>query len=256
MAIKFGPSGLGPVNTAIETLEKYHEMGLRACEIAFTYGVYIKDREDAIKIGKHAKKLGIDLSIHAPYFVNLNSEDKAKREATKRRILSCCRVGELMKAKLVVFHPGFYGKNRENAKYQIIQGIKEIRKEMKKNKWKIKIAPETMGKINVFGSPEEIAELVKETGCSYCLDFAHILAREKKVDMNKIKNLFPEKNWHIHFSGIIYGEKGEQKHRDTRPDEWKKLIKSLPKKKNIRIICEAPNPSKDAKEGLEIYSLM
>ena len=30
--------------------------------------------------------------------------------------------------------------------------------------WKIKIAPESMGKINVFGSIEEISRLAKETG--------------------------------------------------------------------------------------------
>ena len=33
---------------------------------------------------------------------------------------------------------------------------------IRKNNWKIKIAPETMGKINVFGSIEEISSLVKE----------------------------------------------------------------------------------------------
>ncbi len=242
MTIKFGPAGLGPVKTAEDVLKKYHRLGLRACEIAFTYSVYIKKEEDAIRIGRKAKELGIELSIHAPYFVNLNSEEKEKREATKKRILECCRVGELLGAKVVVFHPGYYGDidnsdnystnsqnslmdnsekqlpnnriihNKELAYNNIKTGILDMMQEIKKNQWKIKIAPETMGKINVFGSIEEISNLVKDTGCSFCIDFAHILARDKKVDYAKVEKLFPEKDWHVHFSGIVYGDKGEKHH--------------------------------------------
>ena len=105
--ILFGPAGLGPVKTAEQVLEKYHKLGLRACEIAFTYSVYIK-AGDAVRIGEIAKKLGIELSIHAQYWVNLNSAEKEKREATKKRILQCCEIGELLGAKVVVFHPVYY----------------------------------------------------------------------------------------------------------------------------------------------------
>jgi deoxyribonuclease IV len=87
MEIKIGPAGLGPVKIAEKTLEEYAKLGFKACEIAFTYSVYIKNKKDAERIGKKASKLGISLSIHAPYFVNLNSAEKEKREATKKRIL-------------------------------------------------------------------------------------------------------------------------------------------------------------------------
>ena len=43
--IKFGPAGLGPVKTALAVLEQYHSKGLKACEIAFTYGAYIKSKD-------------------------------------------------------------------------------------------------------------------------------------------------------------------------------------------------------------------
>jgi sugar phosphate isomerase/epimerase len=68
------------VNEAISNLEKYKSLGLKACEIAFTYGIYIKTKEDALRIGEKAKELGIRLSIHAPYYVNLNSAEKLKVE--------------------------------------------------------------------------------------------------------------------------------------------------------------------------------
>jgi deoxyribonuclease-4 len=257
--IKFGPAGIGPVNEAISNLEHFAKLGLRACEVAFTYQVYIHNEEDAVKIGKKAHELGIELSIHAPYYVNLNSEEKAKREATKKRILNCCKMGVLMGASMVVFHPGYYtnkGKTKEDIEKTfetIKEGIIEIEKEIKKHGWKIKVAPEAMGKINVFGSVEEISKLAKETGCSFCLDFAHILAREKSVDYEKIVKLFPGKKWHLHFSGIIYGDKGERAHRKTKKEEWSELLKNLPKDKEIVIINESPDMVNDSVEGLNIY---
>lgn len=192
MGIIFGPAGLGPVKDAERVLEMLHSKGIRACEIAFTYSVYIK-KDEAERIGRKARELGISLSIHAPYYVNLNSDEASKRLATKKRIVDCCEIGEILGAKTVVFHPGYYGKNRDEAYENIKKGVLDILDVVKKNKWKIKIAPETMGKVNVFGSVEEISALVRDTGCSFCIDFAHILAREKKVDYEKIKKLFPSK---------------------------------------------------------------
>ncbi len=253
--IKFGPAGLGGVKTAGKVLEEYHKKGLKACEIAFTYSVYIKEQE-AILIGEKVKELGIELSIHAPYFLNLNSSEKSKREATKKRILDCCKIGELLGAKVVVFHPGYYSSDKEESFQTIKKGILEILEEIKKKEWKIKIAPETMGKINVFGSVEEISRLVKETGCSFCIDFAHILARDKKVDYKKAEKLFPSNDWHLHFSGIIYGEKGEKHHRKTTKEEWKELLENLPRDKKIRIINESPEMIQDSEEGLRIFRKM
>lgn len=257
MEINFGPAGLGPVKTAIPTLEKYHKLELKACEIAFTYSVYIKPQE-CESIRKKAEELGIDLTIHAQYFVNLNSAEKIKREATKKRILDCCKAGELLGAKLVVFHPGYYSEDKEKSYQTIKQGILEILAEIKKNKWKIKIAPETMGKVNVFGSIEEVSRLVKDTGCSFCIDFAHILAREKSVDYEKVARLFPQKDWHVHFSGIVYGEKGEKHHKTTEKKEWIALLTNLKKSakdKTVRIINESPSMVDDSVEGLKLWKI-
>jgi len=96
--------------------------------------------------------------------------------------------------------------------------------------------------------------LVKETHCGFCIDFAHILARDKKVDFHKIAELFPEKEWHCHFSGISYGEKGEKRHVPTQKKEWEELLKSLPKNRDIRIINESPVMIGDSIEGLKVYN--
>ncbi len=253
--IKFGPTGIGPVKEAISNLEAYAKLGMKAAEVLFTYGVYIKKDEDAIAIGKAAKKFGIQLSIHAQYWVNLNSKEEEKIEASKKRILKCCETGHLLGAKRVVFHPGFYsGMESEEAAVKIKEGILEMQKVVKKNKWNIELCPEVMGKVNVFGSIDEVAGLVKDTGCGFCIDIAHVLARYGKYEFDAIEEAFPRKKWHVHFSGIEYGEKGEKKHKVTPVEEWKKVLKFLKGlDKEVVIICESPDALNDSVVGMKLF---
>lgn len=254
--IKFGPGGLGPVEDAVRNLEYFSSQGLKACEISFTYGIYIKDK-DAEKIRLASEKNNIQLSIHAQYWINLNSEDKEKIEKSKKRILDCCRIGERLGAKVVVFHPGYYGKKSKEESYKNIKNkIMEIQNEIKKNNWKIKIAPETTGKLNVFGSVEEIKALVKDTKCSFTIDFAHLLARSNgKMSFKEMVESFKDfDEFHCHFSGIEYGDKGEKKHKIMEESEIKELLKELIKaNKKATIINESPMPVEDSIRSSKIY---
>ena len=256
MTIKFGTAGMGPVKDVEETFKKYKEIGLSVAEIPFTYGVFIKDKKVAEHVGEVARKYGITLSIHAPYWINLNSAEKEKVGASRQRIIKCLEVGTWLGAKVVVFHPGYYGKMEKEKTYEnIVEQIKKIQDVRKEKKYTPKLAPETTGKVNVFGSPEEIKKLVDDTGCSFCIDFAHVLARYKDYRFDDLKKLFAkERTWHLHFSGIEYGEKGEKKHKKTEKADWGKLLNSLPKSKDITIINEAPTPFVDAVEGFRLYS--
>ncbi|HLD37519.1 MAG TPA: TIM barrel protein [Candidatus Nanoarchaeia archaeon] len=255
--IRFGPAGLGGAKEAVHNLEEYHKKGISACEIAFTYGIYLMEA-DAIEIGRAAKSLDIRLSIHAPYWINLNSAERRKVEESRKRILDCCKIGNALGAYLVVFHPGYYGKMEKEETYQNIKReIIEIVKEIKKNGWKITIAAETTGKANVFGSVDDILRLVNETGCSFCIDFAHIRAREKIIDYKGILEKFKNHgSIHIHFSGIEYGEKGEKRHILTPESEIKELLKNLheniPKSKEIVVINESPSPVEDSVKAIRI----
>ena len=282
MKIKFGPGGLGGVKQAIGNLESFARLGLKACEVEFTYGVYIKNKKDAVSIGKVAKKLGIELSIHAPYWINLNSKEKAKVEASKKRILKSCEIGHYLscgKKVNIVFHCGYYGDSlslekkdsleakklvlgkrtsqirasKELAYDNIKLRIQEIMESVKQKKWDVVLCPEIIGKKNVFGSIEEIARLVDETGCGFCIDFAHVLARYGEHKFDLLKKSFKQKKWHCHFSGIEFGEKGEKRHLDTKPEHWKSLFKRLPRGKEIVIISESPRPVEDSGEGLKIF---
>lgn len=253
--IRFGPAGLGSVKDAVSNLESLHKKGLAACEIGFTYGAYIKNKEDGLRIGKAARRLGIFLSIHAPYYVNLNSKEAEKIEASKERILKCCEVGSWLGARRVVFHSGFYsGMKSEEAAIKVREGIFEMKKIVEEKGWDIELCPEVMGKKNVFGSIDEIADLVNTTGCGFCIDIAHVLARYGKYEFEKIKDVFKADKWHVHFSGIIYGDKGEKKHKLTEVDEWKKVLGFLKKlDKDVVIICESPEAVNDSVVGKKIW---
>lgn len=253
--IKFGPTGIGPVKDAVSNLEMYHEFGFKAAEVLFTYGPYIKNKEDALRIGLTAKKFGIQLSIHAQYWVNLNSKEDEKIEASKKRILKCCEIGHLLGAKRVIFHPGFYsGMKPIEASVKIKESILEMKEIVEKEKWDIELCPEVMGKVNVFGSLDEIADLVKDTGCGFCIDIAHVLARYGRYEFEKIRKAFPQQKWHIHFSGIEYGEKGERKHLITPVEEWEKVLKFFEGlDKDIVLICESPDAVSDSVVGKKIW---
>lgn len=245
--IKIGPAGIGGIKEIETNFEFLNKNNIKAAEIAFTYGVYIK-KEQAEKIKQLSKQFNISLSIHAPYYINLNSKDKL--EASKKRILDCCDIANSLGVKHIVFHAGFYGKETKEETYENIkQQILELQRIIKENNWNVELTPETTGKINVFGSLDEILRLVKETNCSFCIDFAHLKARyQKEYNLKEvIEKIKHFKHLHCHFSGINYTEKGERNHIPIDIKEFKELLDEL-RKNNLdcTIICEAPDTYNDA----------
>ena len=66
--------------------------------------------------------------------------------------------------------------------------------------------------------------------------------------------MFKMKKWHVHFSGIEYGEKGEKRHLKTPVEEWKKILKFLKElDKEVVLICESPDPVEDSIVGKRIW---
>jgi len=254
--ILIGPAGTG--GAEIQNFLKIKKLGLDAVEVEFTYGVWMI-KEQATKIRELNKKLKIKLSIHAPYFINLNSEDKLKISASKARILKSCEIGDLLSngEKIpLVFHAGFYLKDSKEKTFENIKGqVMELQKIVSEKKLNVLLSPETTGKPSQFGDLDEILKLKKETGCSFCIDFSHLRARYNgKINYpDIIGKLNNEKNIHAHFSGIEYTEKGEKRHILTGEKETKELfshIKNL--KAEITIINESPDPLGDAIKMKEV----
>lgn len=247
MKILFGPAGLG--TPASEGLERCKKLGLEAAEVEFTYGVRMTNSA-AKQIGESAKKLNIKLSVHAPYYINLSSKEKAKIAASKLRILQSCERAHYLGASPVVFHAGFYqGQSEEETFQKINQAIIDIQKTIKTKGWDVKLAPETTGKKSQFSGLEDLLRLKKETGCEICVDFAHLKARNNGIiDYDNImKQLKHLSHIHAHFSGIEFTEKGERRHQLVKEKDAKELLYYL-KKYNISatIINESPDTFGDA----------
>jgi len=247
MNVKFGPAGFGM--PALDGLDKVKKLGLKAAEVEFTYGVRMKNKL-ASQVGEKAKKLGISLSVHAPYYVNLNSDKKTTIKTSKNHILASCERAHYLGASVVVFHAAYYGKKKpENCYENVKAAMQDIQKVIKQRKWKIKLAPETTGKKSQFGTVEEIMKLKRQIKCTICVDFAHIYARHGgKIDYADIfKKVKSVGLLHCHFSGITYTAKGERTHKSVDKKHFIPLAKALKRsRKNAVIICESPFIYRDA----------
>ena len=245
-------------------LSTISELGLDGMELEFVRNVFIK-REQAPQIKSLAEKLNLSFTVHASYFVNLNSDDPVKLRDSKLRILSAAERGYLCGARSCCFHPAYYGNNsREQCYSNVKKAFQEIVDSAEQKGLRINIAPETMGRVSQFGSFDELLKLCSEVSGSTvttypCIDFAHCHAREGKLNsreefsgmLSKYESAFGPKglrSMHIHLAGIAYGQKGEQKHLNLRESDmdYLSLLQVL---KDFRIegclVCESPNVEQD-----------
>lgn len=255
--ILIGPAGSGGAD--IGNFEKIKNLGLDAVEIEFVHGIWM-DKVQAIKIAEANKILNLKLSIHAPFYLNLNSEEAEKIGASRTRILQSCEIGHFLSTSSkektkIVFHPGFYLKSTKQEAYNNIkEQIIKIQKVIKEKDWNVELCPETTGKASQFGDLNELLQLMGDTDCHICVDFAHLKARYNgKIDypdvMQKLKQVQEKtkERIHAHFSGIEYTEKGERKHLMTQEKDIKELFAYLQEYKiEVTLINESPSPVEDA----------
>lgn len=256
--IKLGPAGSSGLGN-IEGVKLVKKLGLDAMEVEFTYGVRMSI-DAAKEVGDEAKKLGIRLSVHAPYYVNLASDDKAKQKASKKRILDSCERGNCFGTEQeptpIVFHAGFYqGKDKEDVYRLIKKSVQNMQETIEQKKWNVVLCPETTGKASQFGDIDDLLRLSKETKCGITVDFAHLRARNNgeldyKQIMEKLKHL---KHIHCHFSGIEWTAKGERRHLITDKKDIKELLDWIKKYKlDVTIINESPDPVGDSMKAKEL----
>ena len=230
--IKFGPSGnsesfyeAGYAHT--EQAAKFvRERGLDCFEYSFGRGVRMSEGT-AVSIADAFNLENIEISVHAPYFINFANPDDEMAAKSYGYVLDSAKACKLMGGKRVVFHPAAQGKaTRQEAVALTIERLKVLRDYVYLNSLEDMIfCPETMGKLAQIGTIEEVTEFcLVDKVFTPCVDFGHVNSREqgslKTVDDYKsrleymIEKLGFErmKNFHAHFSKIMYGAKGEIKH--------------------------------------------
>lgn len=230
--IKFGPSGNcesfyaeGYAHTE-QSAKFVKERGLDCFEYSFGRGVRMTE-EKALSIGRAFEKEGIEISVHAPYFINFANPDDEMANKSYAYVLDSAKMCKLMGGKRVVFHPATQGKA---TRFEAVEKTKErlhvLAEYIRLNDMEdMLFCPETMGKQAQIGTVEEIVEFCKIAPFFVpCVDFGHINAREqgslKTVEdyQARLEYMLAElgeekmKHFHVHFSKIMYGAKGEIKH--------------------------------------------
>ncbi len=278
--IKFGPSGNCDLfyeqgyKSSLEAPLWIKNRGLNAYEYSFSRG-FTMSEFTAKTLGEKCKENDIEISIHAPYYINLASPDPSKVEKSFNYIINSIKYLKILQGKRCVFHPGSCGDmDREEAFSLLRKNMKELVKRIEKENFDFEflLCPETMGKSQQLGTYQEIGEI-----CTYAdyliptLDFGHInsllqgkLKTESdyeeifkflidKIGFNKVEKI------HIHFSKIEYGKKGEIKHL-TFDDkiygpEFEPLARVIKKLKlNPVIISESRGTqAEDANQMKKIY---
>lgn len=246
--IWLGPAG-NCGKSIMESLPRLKELGLTTQEVQFVRGVHMS-KKTALEAGALAKKMGIRLSIHAPYYINLASTDQAKVQASQQRILDSCERGHDLGADYIVFHAGYYQERDKKLVYELVKhAIHSVQEMVTKKGWKTILAPETSGKHSQFGDMEELLRLHQEIGCNLCVDFAHLYARSMgKTNYAQLFNsLRGFSHLHAHCSGIAFTEKGESHHLVLEESFFRPIAHEIMQRDvDITIISESPITWKDS----------
>lgn len=238
---RFGPAGVPLSFRAMKAVladvpRLLREEGLDAFEYqAVRWGAKPQiRREKAEELGLKAEEHDVWLSLHGSYFINFCGK-KEIIEASKNRLIACTTAAEWMKAHVVVFHPGFYGKKQPKEAFkECLETVKEVVETMKtlgiRN---VKLGPETMGKISQFGSLDEILSLCEQVEQTQpVIDWAHLHARcrgcfKTVKDFRKVVEEIERrlgtdavKNMHCHFTKVEFTDKGERRHHTMDKAEY------------------------------------
>ncbi len=257
---------------SVGAIHRLSELELNALELGWVQSVRVS--EDTCRQIKHAGQLkDIAISVHAPYFINLNANEEEWIKS-KKRLMDAAYFGYLAGATDIIFHPGSYFNLPPDQVLPIsVQRLRECVDELRLKDILVTLRPETMGKKAMLGSLEDTLRMsVEIPGVLPCLDFAHLHARKGDGTLNtydewiKVLDTYQSAlgqeslyHLHIHLSGIEYGEKGEKEHLPIQESDLniQQIFQAL-KDMNCsgRILCESPILEKDAIYLRDIYREM
>jgi deoxyribonuclease-4 len=237
-------------------------IGLDALELGWVQSVRVSEETcAAIKAAGAEQQVGV--SVHAPYFINLNATDE-EWPKSRKRLMDAAHYGNLAGATDIVFHPGSYFTRPAPEVLRVaIPRLKACLDELRAAGNPATIRPETMGKSAMLGSLEDALEMARAIrGVEPCLDFAHLHARPGDGSMNTYDEWIAVldsygmvlgapalRRLHIHLSGIEYGPKGEKNHLELAEADLdlKALFRALHDRGCAgRILCESPIMEEDA----------
>jgi len=267
LSFRFGTVG-SPTGTpkkpggSVGSIQFSKSIGLTALELGWVQSVRVTEATcAAIKAASSEHEVAV--SVHAPYFINLNAEAD-EWPKSRKRLMDAAHYGNLAGATDIIFHPGsYFGKPPAEVLGTAIPRLKDCVAELRRVGNPVTLRPETMGKSAMLGSFEDALAMSQATeGVLPCLDLAHLHARPGDGTMNTLEEwsrlldsyaralgTSALQRLHIHLSGIEYGPKGERAHLELKNADLdlKALFRALHNHGCAgRILCESPILEKDA----------
>ena len=239
--IKFGVAGNSKsfydegYTQTLEAGKWCKDRGIDVFEYSFGRGITLNEKT-AVAIGNRFKEEGVELTVHAPYYINLANPDPEMIQKSYGYILSSLKKVKDFGGNRVVVHPATQGKMvREDAVKLMLENAKGLVDVLDREGYLdgYKVCFETMGKMAQLGTPDEIIAVCNLDDRFYpCVDFGHINAREQGILKNatnyntliqKMEDFLPKHkvfDMHVHFSKIVYGAKGEIRHLTFADDKY------------------------------------
>lgn len=200
--------------------------GLNAYEYQCGRGVRLSDAT-AEALRKGAEEHDIQLSLHAPYFISLASDDPQKRDNSIRYILDSAEAVTRLGGDRIVVHPGgLGGLSREEATALACETLGRAQQALDENGLSaVRICPETMGKIGQLGTLDEVLTMCRvDERFLPTVDFGHLNSRthgemstpaQFAALLDRLENELGQeraRQFHSHFSKIEYTAGGEKRH--------------------------------------------
>ena len=216
LVVEVSSPGREPTHPIAEELT--HALKRRTSITTLTWSL-AKDHTDLGVTKALAKALDVDLTLHAPYYVDFFGSQEA-RERSLRQILWAGVLAEGLGARLAVTHLGFYGGgSREDSVQELTNVARDISQWLQEYAGgNVRLGVEPSGHPDVFGSREEILDLAHEVkGVVPVLNLPHIAARERAPfeSADALRPLVEEfvaashGNLYLNFSGVEFYGPGE-----------------------------------------------
>jgi len=247
---------------SVGAILRLKELDLDALELGWVQSVRVSE-DTCAQINATCHDNDFHLSVHAPYFINLNATEE-EWPNSRKRLMDAAYYGNLAGATDIIFHPGsYFGQPVDEVVERSIERLRGCVDELRAAGNPVTLRPETMGKIAMLGSLEDTLRMSQAiSGVEPCLDFAHLHARAGDGSMNtkgewlKALDDYAQslgidalQRLHIHMSGIEYSAKGERNHLALADSDFdlKALFSALAERGcKGRILCESPEMENDA----------
>ncbi len=232
MPVKLGPAGV-PLSckgrTIVEGMDDIISLGLETMEVQTVRMVAPNHFEQYWQAGVLANKTEFEMNIHGPYYSELLG-NRVERGRSLAKIESTLQAARTINARHITLHAGHYGgmspgsaanEQVANVFAGVVDRVAEIWHDDEdefpvfpwiKNGTPSKIGIETSGRQELWGSLEEVLEVVNHVeGTIPVLNIAHIHARghgkmrtsEDYGELfDQVRETIGTKEFYCHFSGV------------------------------------------------------